>query len=70
MATNSINDLIATKLALRYPGVEKTGTALLQRYRADNGLDDWAEYVAHVAGASPENNFVDDQSAFWLAFVP
>lgn len=64
------NDLIANKLAAHYPDAETSGTALLQRYRADNALDDWAEYVAHVAGASASNNFVDDQNAFWDAFIP
>lgn len=70
MATNDIGDLIATKLAARYPGVEKDRTALLQRYKADQAITTHEGYVTHVAGASPENNFVDDQQAFWLAFVP
>lgn len=66
----TVNDDIATKLAARYLDDETNGTALLQRYRSDNALDDWEEYVAHVAGASTSNNFVDDQAAFWAAFVP
>lgn len=66
----SINDLIATQLAAHYADAETSGTALLQRYRADNGLEGWEEYVAHVAGASALNSFPDDQWAFWTAFVP
>lgn len=66
----SINDLIATKLAAHYPDAETSGTALLLRYRAENALDDWSDYVAHVAGASALNSFPDDQWAFWTAYVP
>jgi hypothetical protein len=68
--TLTINDLIQSKLKLHYPGMsEASATALLQSYRADSNVDDWEEYVAHMAGASAENNFVDDQYAFWDAFV-
>ena len=68
--TLTINDLIQSKLKLHYPGMsEASATALLQSYRADSNVDDWEEYMAHMAGASAENNFVDDQYAFWDAFV-
>lgn len=43
---------------------------LLSRYRTDQGLATWEQYVAHVAGASPSGNFGDDENAFWDAFVP
>lgn len=63
-------DDIANKLAVRYPGVEKCVTPLLNRYKADNALTTWELYVAHIASASTSDQMVDDQAAFWAAFVP
>jgi len=58
------------KLAVRYPGVEQSVTALLARYKTDQALSTWEQYVAHIAAASAEPNMNDDQAAFWAAFVP
>lgn len=63
-------DDMQTKLALRYPGTEKSVTALLNRYKTDQGLTTWELYVAHVAASSLSDDFNDDQAAFWAAFVP
>lgn len=65
----STNDLIAAKLIAEYPGTTASATALLKRYRADNGLEGYEEYVAHVAGASASASFADDENAFWAAFT-
>lgn len=64
------NDLIAEKLADRYPGVEKNCGSLLQRYRSDNGLEEWEDYVAEVFTATGPDYFPDAENAYWEAFVP
>lgn len=66
----TIGDLLQQKLGARYPAQANSATALLLRYRADQGLHEWEQYVGHVAGASASLNFLDDQKAFWKAFVP
>ena len=66
----AVGDVMSAKLQARYPGVETNVGALLQRYKTDNNLLRWEDYVAHVAAASPEANVGDDQVAFWDAFIP
>ena len=66
----TIGDLLQQKLSARYPAQANSATALLLRYREDQGLHEWEQYVGHVAGASASLNFLDDQKAFWKAFVP
>ncbi len=63
-------DDAATKLRLRYPGVEQDYTPLLNRYKADQGITTWEGWIAHIAASSASANMNDDQAAFWVAFVP
>lgn len=65
-----VPDVMSTKLQARYPGVETNLGALIQRYKQDQAVTRWEDYVAHVAAASPETNVGDDQRAFWNTFVP
>lgn len=51
----STADLMREKLQAVYPTGDKNIGALLQRYRADNGLEAYEDYVAHVA-----------ESALWV----
>lgn len=57
-------------LTTRYPGPEKSVTALLQRWREDEGLQEWQDYVENMHAVSafigkPRTHFVDAQFETW-----
>lgn len=65
------NDLKHGKLRASYGAPANTSVGeLLTRYRSDNALEKWEDYVAHIAPASPSPNVGDDDSEFWDDFVP
>lgn len=68
----TLQDEQSRALTAIYPGVEKNVTALLQRWRADQGLEEWEDYVANMHAvcvfvANPQTNFVDAQFVAWSA---
>jgi hypothetical protein len=50
--------------------VPQTAGELLKKYRNDNNLQRWEDYIAHIAGGSLSGHVADDENAFWAAFVP
>lgn len=69
-----LQDFQAIALKQEYPTTPtdpETGvTALLQRYKADNNLDDWNDYRVHLHNlcaffGQPKTNFVDAQFTAW-----
>jgi hypothetical protein len=49
---------------------ETNAGALLQRWRALEGLTEWEDYVAEVFTAGGPDFFPDAENAYWTAFVP
>jgi hypothetical protein len=64
-------DLIQQKLKLEYPASAETNAgALLQRYRDDQNLERWEDYLAALFAVSTVDTAADAANQFWDAFIP
>lgn len=69
----STADLIQTKLDLEFSIThpnENSAGALLQRWRDENNLEIWADYVAALFAVSTVDTVADAENQFWDAFTP
>ena len=66
-------DLMQAKLdseySITHPNETNQG-ALLQRYRDEQNLERWEDYLAHIFAVSTVDTAADAENQFWDAFTP
>lgn len=69
----STADLIQTKLdseySITFPAENNAG-ALLQRWRDEQNLERWEDYLAALFAVSTVDTAADAANQFWSAFTP
>lgn len=67
----TVSDRIGEKLQAEYPTLtEKNAGALLQKFRDDNNVEEWEDYLALLFGVSTVDTAGDAAKQYWDAYTP